>query len=91
MRQKNFLLDVERILGSVPKYLRSLSLQTRTKLRKFIEVFSLVAFRLYLKFKTKQTIKRFFLLRIAFPKNVYLVSFVIFSVNSAMNPIMVNV
>ena len=75
-------------------HLGTLSLQTRTKLRKSqisnLKVISIVTnYRLCLRVKTNK--QMFFVLKIVLQKNFYMVLFVNFSVNSAMNPVMVNV
>ena len=54
------------------------------------KIFAIAAnYRLCLRVKTNQ--QTFFVLKMAFQKNLHLVSFINFSVDSAMNPIMMNV
>ena len=54
------------------------------------KVFSIAAnYRLGLRVKT--VYQMFFVLKIAYPKNLHMVSFMNFSVDSGMNPIMENV
>ena len=71
-------------------YLGSISLQTRTKLRKPSENI-LNCCKLQIVFKNKAILGKTFISRIRFPKTLFLVSFINFSVDSAMGPIMVNV
>ena len=71
-------------------YLGSISLQTRTKLKESLKTFLLVASCKHcLRIRLDQATT--FISRIRFPKILLLVSFINFSVDSAMSPIMVNV
>ena len=71
-------------------YLGPLSLQTRTKLRKSLKVI-LNCCKLQIVFKSENKLGTLFILNIAFQKNLHLVSFINLNVDSAMNPIMMNV
>ena len=65
-------------------YLRPLSLQTRTRLRKSLKAF-LIARSYRLCLRVKIIYQTPFLLKITFPKNLHLVSFINFIAESAMS------
>ena len=87
--QEKVITVPKKTLFLVLPYLGPLSLQTRTKLRKSLkDILNCCKLKIQLKVKTNQ--QRFFVLKIVFPRNLHLVSSINFSVDSAMNPIMVN-
>ena len=98
---KTFLENKYRILEkaiAVPKkpcfwfffYLRLLSLQTRTKLRKSLQVI-LHSCKLQIVLKIRNNLSKTFRFKDCIPKSLLLVLFINLSVDSAMNPTMVNV
>ena len=88
---KETTLRVEKkLLVLVFPYLGSISLQTRTKLKKSLKNI-LNCCKLQLVFKNKTRLGNNFISRIVFPNILLLVSFTNFSVDSAMSPTMLNV
>ena len=73
----------------VYSYLGPLSLQTRTKLRKSLKDI-LNCCKLQIVFKSQNKLAKTFRFKDRIPKELNLVSSINFSVDSAMNPIMVN-
>ena len=80
----------EKPLVLVLPYLGSISLQTRTKLKKSLKN-TLNCYKLQIVLRIRLDQATTFISRIRFPKILLLVSFINFSVDSAMSPIMVNV
>ena len=92
---KAFLSNKHRIPEKVPKellflvlpYLGPLSLQSKTKLRKFLNgILNCCKSQIFFRVKTNEQTLLF--LKISFQKNLHLVSFMNFIVDSAKNPIM---
>ena len=77
-------------LAQVLPYLGSISLQTRTKLKKSLKNI-LNCCKLLIVFKDKTRLDNSFHFKDQIPKPKPLMSFLSFSVNSAMSPIMVNI
>ena len=89
--QEKVITVPKKYLFLVLPYLGPLLLQTRTKLRKSLKDV-LNCYKLHrfcLEVKTNQ--QMLFILKVVFLKNLYLVSFINFNVDSAVNPVMVNV
>ena len=89
MQEKVINVPRKSLLLILP-YLGPLSLQTRTELRKPLRDI-LNCCKLQIVFKSQNKLQTLFVLKIAFQKNLHLVSFISFSVYSAINTIMVNV
>ena len=71
-------------------YVGPLSLQTRIKLRKSLkEIY--ICCKLQIVFKSQNKLANAFRFKDRIPKELNLVSFINFSMDSAMNPIMMNV
>ena len=88
---KETTLTVEKKpLVLVLPYLGSISLQTRTKLKKSLKNI-LNCCKLQIVFKIRLDEATTFISRIRFPKILLLVSFINFNMGSAMSPIMVNI
>ena len=88
---KETTLTIEKkSLVLVLPYLGPISLQTRTKLKKSLKNI-LNYCKLQIVFKNKTRLATNFISRIGFPKILLLVSFINFSIDFAMSPIMVNV
>ena len=85
--QEKVITVPKKTLVLVFPYLGPLSLQTTTKLRKSVKGI-LNCCRLQIVFKSQNKLAK--ALKIVFLKNLHLVSFINFSVDSAMNPIMAN-
>ena len=82
-------VEKKRLLLVLP-YLGIISLQTRTKLQQTLKVV-LNCCKLEIVFKTKQGFPILPVTKTLYPKTLYLVLFISFSVVSAMSPIMVKV
>ena len=85
--QEKVITVPKKTLVLVLPYLGPLSLQTTAKLRKSVKGI-LNSCRLQIVFKSQNKLAK--ALKIVFLKNLHLVSFINFSVDSAMNPIMAN-
>ena len=79
----------KKTLFSVLPYLGPLSLQTRTKLRKSLKGI-LNCCKLQIVFKSQNKLAKAFRFKDRIPKELTSGVFINFSVDSAMNPIMVN-
>ena len=79
----------KKTLFLVLPYLRPLSLQTRTKLRKPLKSI-LNCCKLKIVFKSQNKLAKAFRFKECIPKELNLVPSINFSVDSAMNPIMLN-
>ena len=92
--QEKVITVPKKTLFLIIPYLGPSSLQTRTKLRKSLKGI-LNCCKLQIVFKSQNKLAKAFHripeeMKFVFPRNLHLVSFINFSVNSAMNPIMVN-
>ena len=89
--QEKVITVPKKLLFLVLPYLEPLPLQTRTKLIKsFKRIINCSKWQIVFKSRNKLAKAFFFFLKLAFQTKLYLVSFIIFSVGSVMNPIMVN-
>ena len=87
-REKVITVPKKTLFLDLP-YLGPLSLQTRNKLRKSLKsIFNCC--KLQIVFKSQNKLAKAFRLKDRIPKNLHLVASIIFSVDSAMNPIIVN-
>ena len=88
IREKVITVPKKTLFLDLP-YLGPLSLQTRNKLRKSLKsIFNCC--KLQIVFKSQNKLAKAFRLKDGIPKNLHLVASIIFSVDSAMNPIIVN-